>query len=102
IIGCLGIIQPIVVGEPRVLVRYRYQFTGTPMVEVISFFAFLIQNLLYSRSSLKQLFYFRNVLLLINVNMSYLMVSYCKSLTGTGIKRFQAQFVLYHNISFFP
>src|SRR5437899_553819 len=87
-----AVIQPVVVSEPLVGFCNRNKLTCAFVVESKCGLSIFVENLLDSRCGLKEPLYICDSGLLIDVDMSDLMIGYCEGPACPRVQDFESEF----------
>ena len=90
-----GVVEPIIISEPRIFLRHRNQIARARMVNARCDFLRLAQNLFHAGSFFQNLahgFFQRRI---VQINVRDLMIRHGKNLTRARVENFQTEFVLH-------
>ena len=94
-VGCPRVVEPIVVGEPRVGRGHRHELAGTRVVETDSLLPALVEHLGHAAEPLEQRSDVRLVGRVSHVDVSHLMISHREGARSAGIEQLPAQRLLH-------
>ena len=88
-----SLIQPVVIGEPRLRFGDHHQFPASRMIEMKFLLPRFIQYTLHPIHRLQQSFHLVNTTAIIDIDMRDLMVGHRECSAGTGIEQLAAHFL---------